>query len=250
MTLQVQIGRAHDGYLGRVTLADAKGAQVERSVNAPTCHDVTAGLALISAVIIDALPASTLQPSASVQQRPKERRSEWYAGAALGVHDAVAPSAVPTVGISAGLGARDAFGAPMAMLQVLAARSQTVPVSNAEHLTMGNARFSWLAARFSGCPLHARFAATTVGPCLVVELGRLTGTGSSALGDTSKTGWWVAPGLLMNWAWQADPVWVRLSAGAVRPLVRDSFKFIPDPLVFRPPSLGVVAEFQIGWAFN
>ena len=90
----------------------------------------------------------------------------------------------------------------------------------------------------------------TVGPCALLELGALQGEGTTNFGGPqTKTGFWFAPGGLLNGSLQADPVWLRLSAGVDRPVVRDTFKFQPTPVVFQPPNLGLLAQFELAWAF-
>lgn len=154
---------------------------------------------------------------------------------------------VPTFGLSATFHDRAWLGSPEFRIEGLFARRP------AQLVTGGNgplyARLVWVASRLTACPLQLQLTSITVGPCAMLELGALHGVGRSSTGTGSNTGWWVAPGVLLNWSVQTEPVWLRLAAGAVRPLVRDSFQFSPTPEVFRPPSFAGTAEFELGWAF-
>jgi hypothetical protein len=120
---------------------------------------------------------------------------------------------------------------------------------SASGTNLGDARFLWLATRSVACSFQLGRGSTSFGPCLLLELGALRGKGSSAAGERSSTGWWVAPGVGLNARLRTDPLSFRLTGGFVRPLVRDTFVFRPEPLVFRPPAVGLLAELEVSWVF-
>jgi len=230
---------------------DSAGEVLLREVGGSTCAEVSAALALIAAVSLDALPTGW-QPTLPAPPRHKKTLKRLAIGSSLGIHEAVAPHAVPTLGLSATYRARQLVGSPEVRLEALVSldRYQTVFDDATHTQNLGRTRFLWVSSRTTACPFQARVGPTTFGPCALVELGRLSGTGKTTLGGTkSETGWWFALGAILNWSWQADPVWVRLAAGGAVPIIRDKFRFQPEPEVFRPPSLGAIAEFELAWAF-
>jgi hypothetical protein len=226
---------------------EPEGTVVEREVAGPTCVDVSAALALIAAVTLDGTHAQarTGLPVPAIQ---KEKPRPIAVGLVAGIYKAIAPEVVPTLGVSATYHDRTRFGSPELRIEALIARRPWQPVTGASG-PVGDASFLWVASRLEACPFQAELAPITVGPCALFELGALQGKGRTPSGAGSGTGWWVAPGALLNWSVQADRVMLRLAVGAVRPLIRDYFRFSPAPDVFRPPSLGGMAEFELAWAF-
>lgn len=248
IAIEARITGAGSRYFGHLRLAESGNAVVEREVTGPNCVDVSAALALITAVTLDASPAR-MQPDLSVTARPKKSRKRFALGAVGGIHKAVAPGVIPTIGLSVTYHDRAQFGSPELRLEGLYAWSPWQSVSGGGS-AVPKARFLWMASRVTACPLQAQAASVTVGPCVLIELGALQGEGNTtSSGTQSKTGFWAAPGALLNWSMQAEPVWLRLAAGAIRPTVRDTFQFSPEPVVFRAPSLGLIAEFELAWAF-
>jgi len=249
MTLGARISGGTLQYVGQLLLVDSTGAVVQREVAGPTCLDVSTALALITAVTLDALP--TQFPTAlSVPAIQKKTPRPLALGALVGFHTAVAPVAVPTVGLSGTFHDRQRFGSPELRLEALVSLDRDHRVYSDAGVSIGHARFLWMSSRTTACPLQVNLASTTLGPCVVVELGRLRGSGSDLTGNPrSKTGWWFAPGALLNWSLQTDPVWFRLAGGAVFPVVQDKFRFQQNPVAFQAHSLAGITEFEVAWAF-
>jgi hypothetical protein len=248
ITVNARIFGGDSRYVGRLRLVDSVGAVVERDVAGPTCWDVGAALALITAVSLDAMPFPWL-PTNPVPPRQEKEPKRVSIGPTLGIHKAVAPQVVPTLGLSATYRYPYRLGSPELRFEALVSLDKERPVF-VDTTRVGSARFLWMSTRWTACALQLNLANTTLGPCVLFELGRLRGSGKTQTGGTSSdTGWWLAPGAVLNWSLQADPLRVRFAGGAVRPLVRDTFKFNPDPVALRPPSLGLIAEFELAWAF-
>lgn len=255
-TLRVRITEEAGAFVGRVSIVDSMGGAVERVVSASTCAEVSLALALISSIALHDIPtvapvtpprvAPTPPPRAAPQPAPTG--VEWSLGATLGMHRAVAPGGSLSYGVAAGVRRPRTSASPEAHLELLISNSRTESVGS-DPDPLGKARFDWYGGRVTGCPVQASIATITFGPCVVAELGALRGKGESSMGQVAKTGWWLAPGVLLNWAWRPLPLQVRLAGGLVRPLVRDTFRFSPGPVVFRPPNLGVVAQLELGLAF-
>lgn len=191
--------------------------------------------------------ATTPSRAATTKKAPKR----FAIGPSLGIHEAVAPHAVPTLGLVATFRTQAHAGAPELRFEAVVSLDRYQPVlDEATHTqNLGSTRFLWVSSRTTTCPFEVQFSSTSLGPCALVELGRLSGSGKTTLGTKSEAGWWLAPGAVLTWSWQADPVWVRLTGGAAVPVIRDKFRFEPKPVIFRPPSLGAVAEFELSWAF-
>jgi hypothetical protein len=249
VTLRVRIIPEAGEYVGRVSIVDSTGAVVDRVVSAPTCAEVSAALALISSIALHDLPTPAPHSQAPAVPPKPSKTIEWSLGGSLGLHKGIGPNVTPTLGIAAGVHYPHRLGSPEARIELLTALRQSATVHSGSE-QVGMAHFEWYAGRLSVCPLQLQVVTTTCGPCLVMEVGAMTGEGSSSLGQVSRTGWWLAPGALLNWSWRPKPFELRFAAGLLRPLVRDWFKFNPEPVVFRPPILGVVAQSELGWSFQ
>jgi hypothetical protein len=253
-TLRVRITEEPEAFVGRVSIVDSVGGVVERVVSAPTCAEVSLALALISSIALHDLPMAMPppKPSAAPVPAPVPERAphaiQWSLGATLGIHTAVAPGVTPTLGIAASASSAHAWGSPEARIELLMTSGRTDSVGEGA-APMGEAQFNWYGGRLSGCPVQLNIATTTFGPCVLAEVGALRGKGLSSVGQVTRTGWWLAPGALLNWVWRPSPLQVRLAAGLVRPLAQDSFKFSPGPTVFRPPNLGGLAQLEVGLSF-
>jgi hypothetical protein len=152
------------------------------------------------------------------------------------------------MGISMSFTQHGSLGPTDFRIEGLLGLGSTARVS-ASGINLGDARFLWLATRSIACSFQLGRGSTSFGPCLLFELGALRGKGSSAAGELSSTGWWVAPGVGLNARLRTDPVAFRLTGGFVRPLVRDTFVFKPEPAVFRPSAVGLLAELEVSWVF-
>lgn len=247
VAIDARISGSNSFYKGHLRLLEADQSVVERDVSGPNCVDVSAALALITAVTLDAFRANapTGLGATAIQKKTEKR---FAVGLTAGIDQVIAPRVVPTLGISLTYHDRVHFGSPEFRVAGLFAWSPWQGVYDGGG-RVGDARFLWFASRSAACPLQAQWSSTTLGPCAVLELGTLTGEGRTQGGAQSKTGVWLAPGAVLNWSVQFEPVWLRLSAGAVAPVIRHTFQFIPRPEVFRSPSLGPVAEFELAWAF-
>ena len=245
VAVEIRIRQFGAGYAGLVQLRDAAGAVIERRVSGQLCADVTTALALATAVALD----TSLEPEpleGSVPQRPVKPSDAYSLGAAFGIHTAAQPMVLPTVGLAASWRAPSAPVAPELRIEAL------VSVSGRAHDATGlaEARFVWMASRSSVCAFGAALASMQFGPCALVELGALRGTGLTGPSAQSKTGLWLAPGALLFWALRHGNARLSVQSGLVFPLVRDRFVFTPNSEIFHPPSLGLIAELGLAWTFD
>jgi len=247
-TLRVRINEEAGAFVGRLSIVDSTGGVMDRVMSASSCAEVNLVLALVSSIALHDIPTVAPVTKPIAAPKPASSEIEWSLGATLGIHMAVATGGAPMFGVTAGVRSPHTWASPEARVALLMTSGRTDSVgSNADPL--GKAVFNWYGGRVTGCPLQLSVATTTVGPCAVAELGALIGKGVSSMGQITKTGWWLAPGALLHWVWRPLPLQASLAAGVVRPLVRDSFRFRPGPVVFQPPSLGVIAELEVGLSF-
>jgi len=242
--IDAKISGSFSSYHGHLTLLGHDNSVVERDVSGPNCVDVSAALALITAVSIDGLRSNSLTDgSAPLRQEKAERR--FSIGPVVGIHTGVAPHTVPTIGLAFVYHDWAKFGSPEFRLAAMFGWSQWQAFFDG-----GDARFRWFASRSTACPFQVRLASAAIGPCALLELGALTGEGRTGNGVKSETGLWLAPGALLNVAVRADPVWLRLAGGAVTPALRHQFQFLPNPVAFHVDSVALTAEFELAWAFK
>lgn len=251
LVVNVQISMTSAEYSGKVTLTDTLGTVVEREVTGPTCEDVSMALALIAAISLDAYVPETrvVEPKVRPTIANRESSISLDLGPVVGIHQAIAPRMVPTIGLAIGVSKPWQLGTAELRLEGVLGLGASQSVTESGN-TLGDARFRWLSTRTLGCPLLFAVGPSNLGPCLVFELGALRGSGSSTAGKLSSTGIWLAPGAVLDGTFIADPIRLGVIGGLVRPLVRDTFIFSPRPTVFRPPSIGLIAEFDIAWNFN
>ncbi|HEY5960127.1 MAG TPA: hypothetical protein VIV60_26420 [Polyangiaceae bacterium] len=258
--IQVRVTTAGAEYTGQLRWSDATGVSNERIITGSRCSDVTIALALAAALRIDAfattppsaVPAAPPPSAVPAPHQPNINRANALFGAVAGMHTGIAPTVVPTLGLSLALRDRTAFGGSVLSgaslrLEGLYGFSSWRDVEFRD-ASYGHARFQWFAARAAGCAFQAATGPFSFGPCATLELGGLRGSGKTTRGDRSDSGWWLAPGAVLDAALRAGPLWTRLAAGAVRPIVRDSFQFSEEPQVFRAPKLALVAELELAWA--
>jgi len=265
-TLDAQISQTDSGFVGALKLTDGTRTILERELTGSNCADLSNALALVSAVTLDGIlperPLAVTAPdpldhpqsrSQAAQPRtseePKPPSAHLSFGGIVGMHQGIAPTIVPTVGLTATLRKRTLLGLTELRIEGLVGWSQWRAVFDSE-LRVGEARFAWVSARAEACPMQSPIGPTSIGACAIVEVGGLRGEGSTSRGNRSNWGGWLAPGLLLNWSGQAQALEFRVAGGAVRPTVRDNYQFAERPLVFRPPSLSFVGEFELAWAFQ
>ena len=95
ITVDARISGVDSRYVGHLRLVDSAGAEVEREVTGPNCVDVSAALALITAVTLDAFP-TLKQGVLPVPARQNKMPRRVAVGAVAGIHKAVASDVVPT----------------------------------------------------------------------------------------------------------------------------------------------------------
>src|SRR5262245_26460938 len=214
-TLHVTILALPKGrYRARVEFTDSDGRKVAREVEGENCVEAADGIALITALAIDAraneveerTAASAAKPGGapaaprarqtsaqnpSAQAQP-ESTLHWDAGIELIATSAAAPELLFGIAGFAGVG----FGRTGPSLRLTAARAPSSEIELGEE----RASFELTFARAEACPLSfaisERFA---VEPCAALDLGLLVGKGepSSVITnpETAEVFWFCANAL-------------------------------------------------------
>jgi hypothetical protein len=284
----IEIERIGARFVGRVRVTPQEGAEGERRFEDADCGEVARSLALVVALAVDpdaetgeipggepatepeteppADPAAPEQPAGAKSDSPPTAHIEanrdrvaaspapsrtsvaWELGVLAFLQTGVAPE--PLTG--AGVGARSTIsrlgplGEPSVALQILAADSQIAGPDT------GPASYRWIVARALVCPTSAspasRFSAR---PCVVADLGAVSGSGEAIAYRRTSTGLWSSLGAAGEAAWQpVDPVILTLSASFGANLSRHRFVFErPRLIVHEVPALGFGAAFGAGARF-
>jgi hypothetical protein len=253
LAVTVKITNLGGRYAGHVMLQDNEGSNVERDFGSSVCLDVSNALALAAAIALDASLVAP-KPLVFVAQKPNQP-PQLGVGLVGGIHGAVAPGTRFTPGFAVSWRPHHEGYASEYRLEALAAWSGRIGFSDSS----ASARLLWLAARAAACPYQLRLATTALGPCVAAEIGALRGSGADTNNARAQTGWWFAPGALLNWSMVAGPIWVHANAGPVFPVVRDHFVIAVASAdgatqrpreAFRAPAVGLVADVSVAWAFE
>lgn len=246
--ISVRMGREGGGFQGWLKVVEPNGTSLERTVPGSTCSDVSAALALIGAVILDGSMTVTSKAVAA-PRKTKGFSPQLALGVTAGLHDGIAPKLAPTLGLGATVRGRGDYAWAEMRLEGLVGFSPKRAVEYDQRI-VGQASFQWMASRISGCAMPFSFGGWRLGPCALLELGALRGTGDDGHGEQHKTSVWIAPGLLLNAGMRVGPLWLRAGAGAVRPIVRDKFMFSAQPVIAQAPILAMISEIELAWAID
>ena len=181
-----------DGSVGRVDFVDAEGAPVTRSVRGASCDEVASGIALVTALAIDARTepgVSDATPAAS----PPARATPIMAPAPLAASPPTRPvtTSAPsraqlTAGIGGGyvgwLGPGGGVGVDVFVAAALSERGPALRLSGLHVLASGSAgaraaRFRAWGGRVDVCPLTAVTGVFFFQPCGGVDFGSLQASG-------------------------------------------------------------------------
>jgi hypothetical protein len=210
-----------------------------RSLDGADCADVVSALSLILVVLLDPDAGVETRPSrkppdGSAQPQPGEtggpRWSPAFA-AIVGVTGGVAPAVRPYLAARVAV-RRSPVGiwAPRAELAFLAAQATSRTPS-------GTADLTWWALRFGLCPVQLSSGGWFLLPCPTFEAGQLSARGYATGNGRSASAPWYGPGVVLRAGYAARGLISAVEAGAVAPLARDRFYFLPDETAARIPRL-------------
>jgi hypothetical protein len=158
--------------------------------------------------------------------------------AAATVHSGIAPTVAP--GAAFGLLVLDP--SPTVFAPALGADGEFASAT-AVRSELGTASFTWLAGRLWGCPLRYQSTSFALRPCASFDAGFVRARGDEAFRARTQTAPWVAAGPLARLDWMASRIASFVfQAGAVFPLSRDSYVFLPDDVVHEVPVVALSAS--------
>ena len=259
---------------GRLTARSPDGREVMREVRGATCDDVVTALALIAALAADPSQPVEVPPtrvkSAPPRRAPRSRdepaseavepalsgpvaadpapRWTFGIGGGLGFDSSIAPS--PGYGLGVGFEAEGAGGSAVRPLFSLSANRAAAASTET---VAGNAAFTWLAFRLTGCPL--RWPEQTplfIRPCAFFDAGELEGSVSLGARSSDVTHAWFALGTFARIeALVGEVVSFQLDGGVIAPLERAGFRASSsDELAFQVPSAGVLGRIGLSYRFQ
>lgn len=260
---------------GRLTARSPDGREVKREVRGATCDDVVTALALIAALAADPDqpveaprthvtratrrgPTRNLDSPASDEPPPEELSEpivpelvpRWTFGIGGGVEfdSSIAPS--PGSGLAVAFEAEGPGGSALRPLFSLSANRASAATTQTEG---GNAAFTWLAFRLTGCPF--RWPEQTplfVRPCGFFDAGDLEGNVSlGALSSDENHAWFALGAFARIEALVGEVVSFELDGGVTAPLLHDEFRAgYGAPSAFRVPSAGILGRIGLSYRFQ
>lgn len=256
-----------DGSVGRVDFVDAEGAPVTRSVRGASCDEVASGIALVTALAIDARtePGVNATPAASPPARamPIATPAPPAARPPRAVRTYAPSRAQLTAGIGGGyvgwLGPGGGVGVDLFVAGALSKRGPALRLSGLHVLASGSAgareaRFRAWGGRVDVCPLTAVTGVFFFQPCGGVDFGTLQASGvkSAALPEPRDGSAAFLDALLIGrlGAVLERRLVLELRGELARPVLTHEFRFErPREVVFRPPFLAVGASAGVGVRF-
>lgn len=224
---------------------DAPGSQAARGdeAEAPPVDDLAPGPATISE---HSGAEIEIEEPAEVATGP----SSWVPRWGLGVTAAFGAAPRPALGVSTLIELhREGLGpAPVGEvgLELAYRRAGSTPIRDAE------ATFHFYVARPTLCASAVVLGASLrIVPCIVMELGGVTGVGSEIPASTRQHRFWAAAEVQLRLELAVDDAWfVTLEGGAAAPLTRYEFVFEnPDTSIHEVPALTATTALRVGRSF-
>jgi hypothetical protein len=260
---------------GRLTARSPDGREVKREVRGATCDDVVTALALIAALAADPdqpVEAPRTQAAARPVHRGAARESDgpwddaaadpllepivpdpserWTFGVGGGVEfdSSIAPS--PGYGLGVAFEAEGPGGSAVRPFYSLSANRAAAASTQTGG---GNAAFTWLAFRVTGCPF--RWPEQTplfIRPCGFLDAGELEGNVSLDAQSHEATHAWFALGAFARIeALVGEVVSFQLDGGVIAPLEHDEFRAgAGAPTAFQVPSAGALGRIGLSYRFQ
>ncbi len=263
-------------YAGKLELATASGTVGVREISGSTCAEVSAALALITALTADLAPASRDAGSPGVTSSenvvspaPSERAS---IESSLGPSDE-APGGVPWLRWQFGAGGTFASGVTphpfLAGTVFVQAGVRTSSIWAPSVRVAGSfggsswspdppggsadGEFTWAAGSLEGCPLQLGDPRSlSLTPCVRVAIGALDVSSSGrATGPQHETRPWVDVGAVLRGRWQLGrALFVELDGGPFVPSPRYEFRFDDSYHSYVDPMIGLRLGAGVGLALR
>ncbi len=283
------LGSRLEGELVTVDAVDAVASaqrRTRRTFVAASCEELTTALALLVALAVDPLGATSesaaLPPPAPAAPRPSRDTSErpnpetgppllppatgtvadadrstprpapppkpWLAELGLGAltTSGVAPVAMVGAGVSAGVARKES-----AWWSPAVRADALVAGTGIVGPSFAQARFVWATGRAEGCPSRLNLGQLSFWPCVAGEVGAIAVNGRQIATPGQAVVPWLAAGALARARWNPTPrVFADVVLGATTPLYRPSFVFdAPRTVVYQAPVLLAHTALTVGVTF-
>jgi hypothetical protein len=286
-TFVVTLARGRSGTVGRLAIQERQRVTVAREVTGEQCRDVAAALALATALAIDPMAAvgadtgragggtekradpapvkpaseraaqsdSAASPPPPVRSAPVQDRAEaralpaawaWRAGAGVVLASGLAPNL--SLG-AAGFVEREARE-PASL--VSAVRISAFGVQAPDHAVQAAlASFRFFFLRPELCSVQLGLGALTAVPCIAVDLGLVSASGSSIETPRDDERFWAAGVVEGRLRYAVSRAWfAQVDLGLVFPLTRHRYYFRdPDTPIHEIPPLAAMGSAGLGAAF-
>lgn len=190
-------------------------------------------------------PAADRAPSPEASTMPPRRDPRhWTLGAGGEV------SALSDAIVSLRIFGELDLGGGLLAPSIRIAASRSLPVDRAA--TIGSANLTWTAGAIEASPIRLDLASTTLTlrPCAGIAVGLLEAEGSGIATPRSETRAWVSANVQGRLVWAPVRAFaIELEGGAHLPILRESFFFDPNILVYQAPAIAGFGRLGAGVRF-
>lgn len=255
ITLIVETFPVAGGVKGQLTVRKPDGDLTVREVPGLNCREVEAAMALIAALMVDPLAATSDRlsprlgpaPPPPDLRQPVARTPDWglMAEQRLTARTAVAPGLTWGQAVGVMLTRESSRLRPSAGLSAHIAQAMTAATPN------GRAELEWAAAQLTLCPLGVRpDESWDLRVCGAFQLGRLQGHGVQTAAPATKSILWSSAALQLESRYRVlGPLWIGLEGAFTMPFSRERFYLEPQQTLHRVPAAGFGFGFGFGLRF-
>jgi len=267
-TFIVNIERRGNRLAGNLVIRQADGTTESREVAGPGCKEVATVLALATALAID--PQASLAPEPEAERAPEPEpppvelvasppsdapakvpppndREPMAAAWIIGVGPALEAAIAPRVAFG---GSLELAWRPRGRGPVSSVGVETIYLRTPVHEGAGaSSAFQFVYAKPSACSVALGWQkGSGLAPCVGVELGAVTGSGSDIPHTSTRTRVWSAVDLGLRLFQTLGESWFLAAEGTVvLPITRYKFVFLnPDTPVYSVPAAAAGASLRFG----
>lgn len=249
LDVRVTVTASSAGYAGSVRVAGG----APRALHAGACEDLMRGLALVTAMLVDAEPppSGPESPVAVAADRPAPRARTPSAPAVQGLQLAVGVGAalglghVPGAALVVPIFAELHWpGGPSLRAALRRAAGEAAPLPG------GVVAYAWTAGRVELCPAELDLGLGVVVACGQVEGGLLAAEPRDLRDATPSRDAWLAVGAAVRArAEVVAPLFVEAGVAVSVPVLRSRYLLVPAYEVYTTPSVAADVELAAGVRF-